>query len=342
MISLPRSLPRFFRLPRLSLPIWRRREGLLLGGLPEQIVALDAEERERSFRLRAGWDGHLSIIPQTDMAIDSRRPLILCLHPSLGFHRLGRVEPRSRQDLLRLCDTLFPFEPDSVAYAFSHDQDQRLTYHAFPQSEIERLRLLWPGATVILPCAPSGEAIMPSLRNVLRGNSAADLMPLATRLRSPASMRSLLFSLAAIGALILAMMAWSEKSDSDDRALRTTLHALETQAAPIQKQRQTILKMAAALRHHQEFSQQSTASALGLMAEIFTRVPNGAAIERAEFRQGNLTIQGLGNNPAPWLTAPGHPEPDLTLEPLGKLTRFTATYKITAPETAKPPVKGTP
>ena len=305
---------------------WRLSVNLNLKLVPRRIIALDAAGQAHAFRLRPRPDGRLLPVEETAEAVPDGKPFILALAPAIGFHRQTRILPKTADELSVLAADFFPFEPGTATYAASMEAGTT-RYHALPRAEPDRILEDWPEAVAVIIAEPQAAALGLALEARLNRGAVADLLPAPCRLIGLAPLLTFGLALLAFGGIFAAILTWSLEGTAHERALRDTLARMEAEAAPVARQRQAVLRMTAALKRQAVFSRRPGPEGLALLDKVLQRLPPGTAIDRIELRRDALVLRSLGNDQN-WLRLNGNPPPEIATEPMGKLTRFTATYGL--------------
>lgn len=294
--------------------------------LARKIVGLDAAGRAHEFRARISADGRVRVHSiGLSLGMPSRGNYMLILDPAIAFQRAVRAVPRTKSELGQIARDLFPFAEETTRYAIA-SADGKVTCVAMPSADLDRIATDWPLASAVLVASLNPAAIEAALMLRLDHGVVADLLEPANPLVGPAPLvaAGLVFTiaLAAIGAA----WSWQSHQSSEERQLRRDLAALETQAAPVVKQRQAILRMAPALKAQAAFSNNPTAAEIAVLATALAHLPADSSIEWLEIKPDFVMLGGQGHGTPDWLRAPELPAADIKVETLPKSLHFTARF----------------
>jgi len=309
--------------------------------LPRLVIALDAERKPHAFRVRFRGDGSLAVSPSDGFAAPApTRRYILALDPALGFFRNAQTVPRSAVELSAVASDMFPFDPATVNYGASVGADGHVLYHALPQSDLDALLAAWSDPAAVIASVAEPDAILAALTARIDKGTVTDFLSAPNRLVPPAAVLTGLLGAIAAGVIVAALLVWNLILTAEQRELRHESARLEAEAAPILKERTAILRMASAIKEHDQFARMPSGRGFELLTKLLAKIPVGTAIETIEINGDNLTLTGIGGNAQAWLASVGVPTASVREDALLKLTRFQATISLkndsdTAPSATK-------
>ncbi len=92
-----------------------------------------------------------------------------------------------------------------------------------------------------------------------------------------------------------------------------------------------VVRMEAALTALGEISTGPGGAAIERLSAVFAAVPPGVVLDKLVYRDGVLTIEGLGNDPLHWLGPLGVSEADVDIAERPVTDRFTARIAVPPP-----------
>ena len=297
------------KLPHLSLaPLW--------------IVAVGADDTQKSYRLKLRWNGKYELQPAV---VPATKPCILVVEHTVPYRRKLQQFPAaasSRLALLRTAPDEFPLPADEMLFGMGgHGLDGYI--YALPRQYISRLRENGIQLALILVAdtiAPDG--ILVSLKRYFRHGAALDLLG-TRRLFSPHGLRyiqlgtGLLFLLLASGVLLA-------KPDMLNNILEWRVKSLREQAGALPKTYGATEKMAQAQAEAARLYASQDAKLAPILTRLFNSLPPGYSLRSIEYKNGILTISGRGGNEKNWLIEQGFPAENITTESFTSYQKFKA------------------
>ena len=300
-----------------------------LGFPPRSILALDAEGAMHPFRCGLRLDGGLSVRPGE--VRKGNGSYILALDSTLLFRRRARVLPGSRRELHLIAANLFPFSPEATTYAAATAANGDAYFYALQHAKLDALIEDLGPPQAVLASPPAARSLARALSERLARGAIADLLPEPRRLLPPGGLVTVVLVAALAAALWTAGGMWTERQAAREASLDNELARLERVAEPLIARRRAIVRMEAALGALGEFSAAPGGVALMRLSEVFRALPPDAVLDRVTYRDGILTVEGLGNDPLGWLGPLGVEEGDVDIAARPVTDRFTARI-ATAPQ----------
>ncbi len=333
-------------LPRLS----SGRSDKNFGLMPKRIIALDGDGKTRHFRWKMNRFGQIGVVQQSEMTPFARgQKCVVCIDPRLLFRRRSNLAVQNRMELDRIARDFFPFSAtDSVAFAYARDQiangndtenagDNLIL--ALPDQDWAAMQKNIPVPVAAVLCS---EAAAPAIQSALEQRFASgtlpDLSPNPARFVAPAIFA--LFAWVAVLTVILlsGYGMWRFQNDWQRNKLSGEIAALESEVLVTKQRFEAMQAMRATLSDFQDFQMAENNGLHKTLVQLVQTLPQGVSIDRIEFKDGKLSISGLGRDPKDWLAGFGITPGDIEITPLPQYNRYVAVMNL-SPQAAKQPAR---
>jgi len=299
--------------------------------LPKRIVAFDAEFKPKHFRIHSNWIGSVMVMPQSDMvSFRSSEDCMVCVDPKTLFRRRAQFAVQKRDDLNRLAGDLFPFAEGDASFAAGYAGEGAGYVFALPANELAQIQKLVSAPIAgILASSADKTSIESALAARLYGaQTVCDLKKDAPRFLSPAMLRSAIMAAGLVVTLLGGSFLWHWQNQWHKNMLRNEIAQLQTEVAPVQKRAQALELMQATMADMADLQNDAGARVYGAIGQLMSSLPSGMSIDRVEYKEGKLSISGLGKSPQNWLTQNGIAAGDIQITAMPQIDRYVATMPI--------------
>ena len=298
----------------------------MLGFLPANVVAVDANRESHHYRLRVRVDGGVKVVSRKSASI--RGGYILALDPSLVFRRRGDFIPTHANELKATTAELFPFEADETCYSAGQQANGRIAYYAVKKEELDAMYVAAEAPQSVLVAPANKTALAYAVGERLNRGTVVDLATNARKFVNPGLLVTAALTTFLITAVWLGISLWSERHDERASGLKAELDRIERETEPLIAKRQAIGRMNTALAELTRFSEEEGGRAIKVLSELLLSMPRNTFIDEIEFKSGAVVISGFGNDVLAWLTDFGVESDDVKISTLPERDRFTATVTL--------------
>ncbi len=302
--------------------------------LPKRIVAFDAQGKPQHFRLTIDWFGGLHITQQSALsAFAPGERCWLILDPALVFYRKSRLPVQSAADLPRLAADFFPFPPEQTFYAQARIDNEDYVCALRDQD--------WQQWQKTSPAPPAGVLVTPvnipsvraAIQNRLARGAIADLQPRPDNYFQPGVARAIFWAMLLF--VLLAGGVWGGQRVLawQNSRLEARLNELSAEFGQVRAQGKALQKMQETLLTLADFQGGTGTALYNRLQSLVQTLPPNHSIDRIEYKDGRLSIGGLGQSPQSWLLQNGALANDVQITQLPQINRYTATIPIASPPT---------
>lgn len=290
--------------------------------LPRQLVFWSSDRQPSYYAVRFRWDGGFSLTEQNSLV--EGRPFVLLLDSALPFRRNFQfsIQQRvKREFILASAAGLFPFALDDYACSLGAKDSESYLF-ALKNSDYDAIVAVVGQPAAVLVSDFNESAMMSAVQSWLNNRSVyalnSPLLPV-----DPAKLLSGILVAFAFLMMVSAWGAWSSYFQGNEELMQQQALQITKKAEPLLHKRMVVSHMQSAYKAVDKLAESSPEELIRQLMPMLEALPADCYVEKIQFENGRLEIEGWGTIPAAWFVEHGIPDKNYRLDDLPKTDRFT-------------------